>query len=71
MLAFTNRENNFLEITTVSHSFIVINISIDSIQDEEGQKKPPPSFSSLISTNVEISPKYFLIVSFNRFVTLV
>ena len=37
---------------------------------EEG-KKPPTSFSPVISTNVGISPQTFLAFSFNSFATLV
>ena len=41
------------------------------IQDGEGPKRPPTSFSPATSTNVEISPHNFLTFSFNPFVTLV
>ena len=40
------------------------------MEDVEGQKASPTSFSPVTSTNVEISPKNFLIFSFNPFATL-
>ena len=40
---------------------------LNPIQDGEGQKAPPTSFSPVTSTNVRISPKNFLTFSFNPF----
>ena len=36
-----------------------------------GPKRPPTSFSSVTSTNVEFGPENFLTFSFNPFATLV
>ena len=43
---------------------------LDLIQDE-GQKRLPTSFSSVISTNAGYSPQTFLTCGFNYFATLV
>ena len=41
------------------------------LQDGEGEQKgPPTSFSPVVSTNVETSPRNFLTFSFNPFATL-
>ena len=40
---------------------------LNPIQDGEGQKAPPTSFSPVTSTNVRISPQNFLTFSFNPF----
>ena len=46
-------------------------LTINPIQDGGGgQKGPPTSLSLVTSTNIGISPKNFLIFSFNPFATL-
>ena len=40
---------------------------LNPIQEGEGQKAPPTSFSPVTSTNVRISPENFLTFSFNPF----
>ena len=43
---------------------------LKSIQDGEGKKAPPTSFSLVTSTNVGLGPQNFLTFSFNPFATL-
>ena len=56
------------QIITLEIAYVLIIFNPD--QDGGGDKKPPNSFSPVLS-NVGISPKSSLIFSFNPFATLV